>query len=77
MDWLKALRAGERLTHAATWKSTQVAANAIAAILTIGIRYLNLDIPVSDEEVLSIAGVIVTVVNIYFTMSTSRKMGIK
>jgi len=76
MNWIKALRAGERLTHAATWKNVQVATNALVALITVIVSYFDLQGQITDETMLAVAGGIVAVVNIYFTNATSRKVGV-
>ena len=75
---VKALLAGERLTHAAIWKDVQAATNAVAAVLAIGILLLPETLDVSQEDMMAISGGIVAiggVLNVYFTNATSRKVG--
>ena len=71
-NWIKALRAGERLTHVKTWKQTQIAANAVAALLTVVVSYL--DLGIEDKDVIAISAAVVALVNIYLTKATTKKV---
>lgn len=72
---LEVLKKGQELRSAAAWKNVQVIASALAALLVL-LRLFGVDLGISDEEIAAIAGGIVAVVNIYFTLATSRKVGI-
>ena len=70
--WIKALRAGERLTHAKTWKQAQLSVNAVVALLTVALSYF--DIGIKEEDIVAVATAVVVIVNIYLTKATSRKL---
>ncbi len=70
--WITALRAGERLTHATTWKHTQVAVNAVVALVTVALSYF--DVGVDEKDIITISTAVVAAVNIYLTKATSKKV---
>jgi hypothetical protein len=78
---IAALRAGTRLTEAATWKNRQTLANICAVLLTAVFAFVpegikdSLPLPVSE-----IAGALATLLftgNAYLTVATSKKVGTK
>lgn len=77
MKWINALKAGERLTHASTWKNTQVAVNLLVAVVTVMLSFVDMGIDIGEKEITIVATAVVAVVNIYFTHATSRKIGIR
>lgn len=78
----RALRAGEELANADTWKNRQNAANAILALLGALLALaqsfgINLDIPPSDLAVVASGIAIVGgLLNAYLTTSTSARIGL-
>lgn len=82
MWWLKAiqaavqaLKAGYELANPAAWKNTQAVASLLAALAgllwALGFRF-----QVLPEDILAVAGIIVAIANAYFTIATSRKVGL-
>ena len=74
---VNALKAGESLRNAATWKNIQMLMNALLVILGATAKFANMDIPESDLNSiaygLSVFGV---TMNTYFTAATSEKVGV-
>lgn len=76
---IKALKAGESLKSAKAWKNRQTAMNAITVILVFVVSFFPDTIKIPEENVIEIAGVIVSVVgliNTYFVNATSKKVGV-
>lgn len=73
-----ALKPGESLLHAETWKNVQVATNALAIVLTCVMVFApQLGLTADDVQNLA-AGIALVggVVNGYFTIATTKKIGI-
>lgn len=76
---IDALYEGKSLRNAATWKNRQMAVNAVLAVLGVLVAFKP-DLPISGEQMDSIAGGIVTVGGIIATIltpATSDKVGFK
>lgn len=79
---LHVLRAGEELAHVETWKVRQNAINALFALLgaaTVLLPVLGVQLEVSDEDLLAIAGGIAAVggvLNAWLTTATTRRIGV-
>ncbi len=79
-DFLKALKAGEELTNATTWKDIQKLVNALVALaipcLAIA-RAKGYVIPLSDDMAAQLIGfVVVSLFNLWATASTSKRVGL-
>jgi hypothetical protein len=79
-----ALKAGEELGQAATWKNVQASTNALVLIMGLlfsGLSYFGISIEVQNEQLVDICKGIATVgflaMNTYLTMATSKKIGVK
>lgn len=73
-----ALKPGESLLHAETWKNVQVTTNALAIVLTCVMIFApQLGLTTDDVQNLA-AGIALIggVVNGYFTIATTKKIGI-
>ena len=64
---------GRELTCAATWKQAGVAVTALVPVLAYAVSFT--DIPITTEQLTSIAVGIITVVNIVLPYATSSKLG--
>ena len=76
---LDALRKGSMLADPALWKNRSAAIIAITAVVAVLLKILKAygyEIPLNDEDIAAIAGTIVTLVSLYFTYSTSDKVGV-
>lgn len=79
---LKALRAGEELTNATTWKNRQNAASALVALLGAALmlaQTAGIKLDMSPDDLAAIAGGIATtggLLNAYLTTATSAKIGL-
>lgn len=77
----KALKAGERLKNAETWKNRQTLANVLLAVLLFGNKFLpKVGINLPEEIVTNISNALaelMVIANVYFINATSRKVGIK
>lgn len=73
-----ALKQGESLFHAEAWKNIQLATNAIVAVLTAVLVFVpNLGLSTSDIASLAFGiATIGSVINGYFTVATTKKIGI-
>jgi hypothetical protein len=73
-----AMKAGERLSHAAAWKKTQTAVNSVTAILALLVTFLPEQYNIATDDITVVAGIVVSIVtlfNTYVTTATSRKVG--
>lgn len=74
---INAIKAGESLKNAASWKNKQILMNVFLVIITTIFEFGNIDIPEADIN--SIAYGLATLgvaVNSYLTAATSEKVGI-
>jgi hypothetical protein len=73
----RALRAGESLANAATWKQRQLRLNALGSVVAILVPFLPFDLVPDDADAivtgLSIIGG--ALVNGYLTLATTTKIG--
>lgn len=78
--FLRALRSGEELTNAATWKNRQVLVTALSALLLAVAeiaRACGVAIPFADDQVAAVTGaVVVLIFNLWATFATSRRVGL-
>ena len=74
---VNALKAGESLKNAATWKNKQLLMNVFLVIIATLLKFGNIDIETSDLNSISygLATLGVTV-NSYLTTATSEKVGV-
>lgn len=78
----RALRAGEELTNAATWKNRQNAASALGALLGAALllaKTAGLKLDISPDDLAAIVGGIATIgclLNAAITTATSAKIGL-
>lgn len=72
---LAVLRAGRELKNAAAWKNVQALANFLSLLVALAVA-LGVNLPVTDDVVYAVAGMIAAAANIYFTYATSPKVGL-
>lgn len=79
-DFLKALKAGEELTNAVTWKNRQALINALVALLVPAAaiaRAYGHPIPLSDDQIVQLVGLLVVLVfNVWATFATTARTGL-
>jgi hypothetical protein len=79
-DFLKAMKAGEELTNAVTWKNRQALINALVALLVPAAaiaRAYGYPIPLSDDQIVQLVGLLVVLVfNVWATFATSARAGL-
>ena len=78
-ELIRALKAGEELKNAETWKSVQATSNAllaVAAAAIAGLGIFGVSVPVSNEQLALIVGGIAGLLNWYTTLATSRRIGL-
>jgi hypothetical protein len=79
-DFLKALKAGEELTNAVTWKNRQALINALVALLVpvaAIARAYGYPIPLSDDQIVQLVGLFVVLVfNVWATFATTARIGL-
>lgn len=73
----RALRAGESLTNAATWKQRQLRLNALLPIVSLLTLVLPVDLMPDDVDAIAIGvGIIgLALINGYLTLATTVKIG--
>lgn len=78
--FLRALRSGEELTNAATWKNRQALVTALSALLLAGAeiaRACGVAIPFADDQMAAVTGAAaVLIFNLWATFATSRRVGL-
>ncbi len=78
--FLRALKSGEELTNAATWKNRQSLVNAVSALALAGVeiaRAYGYPVPFADDQITAFAGVgVVLLFNLWATFSTSKRVGL-
>lgn len=72
---LQALRVGHELARPGAWKNVQLVASLLTALLGI-LWALGYRIQLMPDDVFSIAGAIVALINAYFVVATSTKIGL-
>lgn len=79
-DFLKALKAGEELTNAVTWKNRQALINTLVALLVPAAaiaRAYGYPVPLSDDQIVQLVGLLVVLVfNVWATFSTTARIGL-
>jgi hypothetical protein len=81
-ELIRALRAGEELKNAETWKNAQITTNALVAIATAlvaGLSMVGISLPVTNEQLIAIAGGVAAIgglFNTYTTAATSKRVGL-
>ena len=81
-DAWRALKAGEELGNAESWKNRQATASAVAAVLGLVVVLLpkiGLKIDISGGDIATIAGgiaVVLGMLNSYLTTATSKRVGL-
>jgi hypothetical protein len=73
-----AFKQGKSLTSSTTWKNVQIATNALACVLGVGVYILQMfvDIHITNEQILTLSGGIAAIVNVVITIITSDKVGL-
>jgi len=78
----QALKAGNELKDPAKWKNRQNTANALTAVLSVLVvilRLMGIDLYLTDEQIILIAGAaatILSVANSILTTATTKKIGV-
>lgn len=72
---ITALRLGHELSNAAGWKNRQTVINLLSAIVALIVAF-GFKVSVTDDTLSVIAAVLMALANAYFTLATSRKVGI-
>ena len=69
---------GKSLANAATWKNVQIATNALTVVLGFLLYVLNafVDINITNEQIVLLAGGIAGIANVVLTITTSDKVGL-
>lgn len=81
-DAIQALKAGNELKNPAAWKKGQNLTNTVITLLTavVGIlRSTGNELPVTDEQLIAIAGVIAGIlytINTFITTASTKKIGV-
>lgn len=81
-DLLRALRAGEELTHAETWKRAQLWTASLTALLGAAVSIsgaIGHPVPLTGEQIttlVSAVAVLVGVFNTYATIATTTRLGL-
>lgn len=77
--FIRALKAGEELANAATWKNRQALVTTITALLMAAAeiaRACGVAVPFTDGQITAMTGaVIVLVFNVWATYATSKRVG--
>jgi len=71
---LRALQAGRSLSNPAAWKQVQNVINFLTAGVTVAAA-VGYTVPISDEGIATVAGGVVALVNVYFTVATTGRLG--
>ncbi len=78
--FLRALKSGEELANAATWKNRQSLVNAVSALVLAGAeiaRGYGYPVPFADDQLTAVAGVIVVLLfNAWAALATSKRVGL-
>jgi len=80
---LNVYRKGECCVHAAAWKNGQITGSVVAGLLAAIVatsKAFGFDLPISDEQLVTIGGAIVAIVGLFInpaiTAATSSKVGL-
>lgn len=77
---LAVMQKGKAVADPAAWKAHQITANALgAAILAVvgaAKAFFGVDIPLSNEDALILAGGVIAVFNVLYTVATSKTVGL-
>lgn len=78
--FLRAMKSGEELANAATWKNRQSLVNAVSALVLAGAeiaRAYGYPVPFADDQIATTVGVLVVLMfNVWATLTTSRRVGL-
>lgn len=72
---LRALQAGRALSNRAAWKQVQNIVNLLAALVAVAAA-LGYTVPISADGLAMVASGIVALLNVYFTVATTDKIGL-
>lgn len=75
-----ALEAGKELKNVEGWKNVQATTNLIIGVLSFAFMAIKTQVPeffVSEETLIAVATGVAFLLNGYFTLATSKKVGIK
>jgi len=77
---LEVFRKGKAVADPAAWKAHQITANALgAAILAVvgaAKAFFGVEVPLSNEDALILAGGVIAVFNVLYTVATSKTVGL-
>lgn len=73
---LRALQAGRALNNPAAWKQVQNLINLVTALVAVAAA-LGYTVPISADGIATVAGGLVALVNVYFTVATTDKIGLQ
>lgn len=82
IDLFRALQAGKELTHAATWKTSQLWMSNLTILLSAGVGIaaaLGYPIPLTGDQIttlVSAVAVLVGLFNSYVTVASTSKLGL-
>lgn len=82
IDLFRAIKAGKELKNASTWSNVSSLTNVCVVILTFAVgaaRYLGLDIPLTDDQLVSVGGsiaILMSVVNSVLHLATTKGAGL-
>lgn len=78
--FLRAMKSGEELANAATWKNRQSLVNAVSALVLAGAeiaRAYGYPVPFADDQLTAVVGVVVVLLfNLWATLATSKRIGL-
>ena len=77
---LRVLRQGEELANAEAWKKGQITVNVLVPFLAAVVAALQawgLEIPITHDQLVTVAGAILVVANLWLTPATSKRVGTK
>lgn len=75
----RVFKLGEAVANPAAWKTGQIQANAVTALLVALValaKSFGYDLPITDEQLDGVAVGLLAVVNIVFTVTTSKTVGL-
>ena len=82
-ELIRALKAGEELKNKENWKNAQIitgALTSVAGAALMGLRFVGVEVPITDDQIVAIAGGIAAVLglfNTYTTAATSKSVGLQ
>ena len=82
-ELIRALKAGEELKNKENWKNAQIitgALTSVAGATLMGLRFVGVEIPITDDQIVAIAGGAAAIIGVYnsvTTAATSKSVGLQ